>query len=676
MDKKEIHILLIDDNPGDARLIEEMLEESESQRFLLMHSATLSDGIAALSRNSHDVVLLDLGLPDGKGLNSISEIKKAAPITPIVMLTGLDDEKTAISSLYLGAQDYLVKGHIDTGLLVRSIRYAIGRGQAEARLQKEQHMVQRIAEATPSILYIFDVIENTLVYANKGLDLLLGYSPEDLRHMGSDLLRRLIHPDDLPAVIGSLQSGLRAGDDDIIGSTLRIKHASGEWRWLYTRNVAFSRNSDGRIKEALGSAQDITEQKVVEGELMRHRQFLMELVEERTGELQQSNEELELEIVERRKVENELMKNYESLQATNELLENVFSNVYILIAYMDAAFNFIKVNSKYAESDGREPEFFVGKNHFDLYPDKENEEIFRRVVNTGEPYFTRAKPFTYSGHPDRGMTYWDWSLKPVKNTKGRVAGLVLSLIDVTENINLYSELMRAEHLASIGKLAAGVAHEVNNPINGIINYAQILLNRCEAGGKECDIAGRIIKEGDRIAGIVKSLLSFARGSTDEKRSVHVNEIMSDSLSLTGAQIKKDGINLRVDMPEGLPVILAQPQQIEQVFVNLISNACYALKKKYPEAHSDKILSISAEPAMVDNKPLVRITFLDNGTGVPEDIRDRIMDPFFTTKSGDGTGLGLSISHGIIKDHGGAIKIESAEGAFTKIIIDLPSGNRQ
>lgn len=114
-------------------------------------------------------------------------------------------------------------------------------------------------------------------------------------------------------------------------------------------------------------------------------------------------------------------------------LEAVFTNVRTLIAYLDTDFNFIRVNRSYAEADGKEPEFFIGKNHFALYPDAENQAIFRQVVETGETYHAYAKPFVYPGRPESEVTYWDWTLSPVKNRRGSVTGLILSLLDVTEN---------------------------------------------------------------------------------------------------------------------------------------------------------------------------------------------------------------------------------------------------
>jgi PAS domain S-box-containing protein len=131
------------------------------------------------------------------------------------------------------------------------------------------------------------------------------------------------------------------------------------------------------------------------------------------------------DITERRMAEKERIR-------ANELLERFFSSIYTLIAYMDRDFNFIRVNDTYARAGGHPPEFFIGRNHFDLYPHEENEAIFRRVVETGEPFSVLEKPFEYPEFPERGVTYWDWSLQPVKGVNGEIEGAVLSLVDVTE----------------------------------------------------------------------------------------------------------------------------------------------------------------------------------------------------------------------------------------------------
>ncbi|MEW5900588.1 MAG: PAS domain-containing protein, partial [Acidobacteriota bacterium] len=153
------------------------------------------------------------------------------------------------------------------------------------------------------------------------------------------------------------------------------------------------------------------------------------------------------------------------LLEANEILECVFSNVHFLVAYMDKNFNFIRVNRAYAEADERTPEFYVGKNHFALFHNKENEGIFRRVVETGEHYFVDEKPFEYEEHPERGMTYWDWHLHPVKEPDGRVNGLVLSLVNVTRRKMAEQERLRLA--AAVEQAAEGVAIMDSN---GLMNY--------------------------------------------------------------------------------------------------------------------------------------------------------------------------------------------------------------
>lgn len=255
------------------------------------------------------------------------------------------------------------------------------------------------------------------------------------------------------------------------------------------------------------------------------------------------------------------------------------------------------------------------------------------------------------------------------DNQGNHAGTVCVAQDITPQ----KEAMRSAHLASLGEMAAGVAHEINNPINSIINFAQIMIDETESGEKpRLDIPRQIIKEGDRVAGIVKGLLSFARADGQTKSLVNIQDILNEALTLTEAQIHKDGITLKIDLPENLPKILGHFQQVQQVFLNIINNARYALNKKFPGTDQGKIFHISAEEIVLEQQPSIKIVFHDYGTGIPENIREKVLNPFFSTKPADrGTGLGLTISHGIITDHSGKLLIDSFEGEFTKITIILP-----
>ena len=250
--------------------------------------------------------------------------------------------------------------------------------------------------------------------------------------------------------------------------------------------------------------------------------------------------------------------------------------------------------------------------------------------------------------------------------------VLVYLRDITETRASHAAAVQAEQLAAIGSLAAGVAHEINNPINGIINYAQIIINKERNLEEIRKISERIVKEGDRIATIVASLLSYARRGVQEETATSVEEILNESLTLIGAQMKKEAITLDVRFAENLPPIYCIPQGIQQVFLNIIGNARDALNRRFPQNDGSKRLEISAEVDESDGHRWVRIAFRDNGTGISEEIQDRIMKPFFSTKpKGKGTGLGLSISNDIVKDNGGELTIESEFGHSTTVNVRLP-----
>lgn len=263
------------------------------------------------------------------------------------------------------------------------------------------------------------------------------------------------------------------------------------------------------------------------------------------------------------------------------------------------------------------------------------------------------------------------TLSPLAPTQGHQEATLLIARDLTEQELMKAEAMRAAQLASVGELAAGVAHEINNPINGIINYAQIILDAPDNPDNR-DNLHRIIKEGKRIAGITSNLLDFARCQEDSQEPVVLQDVIKSSIDLIHHQLKKDSIILELDVPESLPSIMCKSQQIQQVLLNVISNARYALNKRYLGPNPGKRIIIHGKPILYKKKPYLRLTITDQGTGIEHDIMDRVFDPFFSTKpSGEGTGLGLSISHGLVLENNGFLKISSEMGQFTSLIIDLP-----
>jgi len=268
---------------------------------------------------------------------------------------------------------------------------------------------------------------------------------------------------------------------------------------------------------------------------------------------------------------------------------------------------------------------------------------------------------------------WEVRSFPVKDKAGNTVQVIRYASDITHQMQLREESLRTGQLASLGELAAGVAHEINNPINGIINYAQLLADSLEIAEDEKDILCGIIDEGERIANIVRNLLAFARAREEHKDRVALWDTLACSLALTESQLRKDGIDLKLEVPADLPEVVAHAQEIQQVILNLLSNARYALNQKYPTVHADKVLIIKAAECTYQSRPAVQLSVRDQGSGIPQSSLHKILEPFYTTKpTGEGTGLGLSISHGIIKDHHGEIFIDSREGLYTTVTLILPA----
>ncbi len=398
------------------------------------------------------------------------------------------------------------------------------------------------------------------------------------------------------------------------------------------------------------------------GGILAWNRTLRQRVEEKTAALN-------LQVAKHKKAKQEIQ---ESENRYRQIMENTKNGVAVLKAVDDGEdFIFLDFNKSSETIDKLKREAVIGRSVLDVFPGLKTFglfEVLQRVWETGRP---ERHPVTL--YRDNRISVWRDTFV-YKLPSGEI---VTVYSDETELKALQAETMRASHLASIGELAAGVAHEINNPINSVINLAQILINECADENPEHDVAGRIIKEGNRIADIVGSLLAFARDRKGRKDPVTVSQIMTEALALTEAQIQKDGIDLKISVPEDLPFLIGHLQQIQQVFLNIINNARYALNKKYPDGHESKILEILVEMVTNEDRPWIRIKFLDRGIGIPSNIIENVMNPFFTTKpAGVGTGLGLSIGHGIISDHGGKLRIESTEGEYTRVIIDLPAGEKK
>ena len=261
---------------------------------------------------------------------------------------------------------------------------------------------------------------------------------------------------------------------------------------------------------------------------------------------------------------------------------------------------------------------------------------------------------------------------------GRHRNAVAVATDITERKQaeaekreLEAQLRQQQRLESVGTLASGVAHEINNPIQGIMNYADLIFGNSRDFELVEDFAKEINIESNRVAKIVRNLLAFSRqDASEEPESVQMIEVVELSLSLIRAVLRSDHIVVDVSAESGLPPVRCRPQQIQQIIMNLVTNARDALKSQYGEYDEHKRIELRVQRSA--RSGWVRVSVRDFGPGIPAEVLPRIFDPFFTTKGRDqGTGLGLAVSHGIAQEHGGELTVETTRGQGACFILELP-----
>lgn len=263
--------------------------------------------------------------------------------------------------------------------------------------------------------------------------------------------------------------------------------------------------------------------------------------------------------------------------------------------------------------------------------------------------------------PDIGELTLNVTVAPFEVGPERL-GTIMILEDVTSRVHLQEQLQHSEKMASIGLLAAGVAHEVNTPLAGISSYTQMLRNQVESDDPRAPLLEKIEKQTFRAAKIITNLLNFARTGAGDAEALDVNQILQDVLSLVEHQLEQSRIKVRRELAADLPRIRGNENRLQQVFFNLVLNARDAM----PKGGWITITSRVRGPAVV-------VEVRDTGEGIRREHLKHIYDPFFTTKGrGTGTGLGLSVSYGIVREHGGSIMVESTPGKGTAFEVSLPA----
>ncbi|MGI2336511.1 MAG: hybrid sensor histidine kinase/response regulator [Dehalogenimonas sp.] len=362
-----------------------------------------------------------------------------------------------------------------------------------------------------------------------------------------------------------------------------------------------------------------------------------------------------------------LVRSEQDLKHAAEEWRATFDSILDMVSIQDKNCRLLRVNQAYANALGMIPKEVIGKKcheiiHGTIGPVPECPH--KITMETG-------KPQSFELYDASKGTYSEVLTYPIFDGKGEVTSTVHIIRDISRRKKSEAELQQLRdktesfsRLAAVGEMAAGIAHEINNPLTGVIGFSELLKDRKDLP-EDVVQSLQIINSGStRVKEIVKRMLTFARQSKPEKTSTSITELIENTLELRSYVLSTSNIVVVRYYAHDLPWVTVDAGQLQQVFLNLIVNAEYAMKR----AHDKGILTIKTE--RLDGH--IRISITDDGPGMSNEIKTKLFRPFFTTKDpGEGTGLGLAISFGIIQEHSGTIEVESELGQGTTFIIELP-----
>ncbi|HXG48063.1 MAG TPA: PAS domain-containing protein [Methylomirabilota bacterium] len=664
-----LKVLLIEDNPGDARLLAELLWDPSGAGFELDPVDTLAAGLEKVRQGGVDLVLLDLSLPDSLGIDTFKKAQACAPHLPIIVLSGLDDEALAIKTVHEGAQDYIVKGLVDTRLLVRSMRYAIERKRIEEELARERDLFHTLMDNLPDRIYFKDA-QSRFTRINRAVaaQFKLAHPREAVGKTDFDFFA----PEHAEAALADEQKVMRTGES-IIAKTEREILPDGTVTWASTSKLPL-KDKQGRIIGNFGLSRDVTELKRIEDQLAAERNLLRSLIDN--------------------------LPDYIFVKDTQGryVLDNVAHRRFLGAATADEV---------------------IGRTVADFFPPEQAAQFSRDdavVLQEGRPL-----PHLEELVTDRqGNRRWHSTTKvPLRDSYNRIIGLVGIGRDVTErkmaeealqrmNAELarrqedlervladlreaheglksaQAQLIEAEKMQSVGRLAAGVAHEVKNPLGILRMGIDYLTQNLAPRDENLDLILADMKEAIRRAdGIIMGLLDFSAPHALDAHAEDLNAIIDQALRLVRG-ILGNNIHVERQLDPNLPRAWLDPNKFIQVFVNTFTNAVHAMPsggtltvrtyaRELTAGEFERDPGLRAADRFREGERVVVAEVADTGTGIPPEKLPRIYDPFFTTKPpGKGTGLGLTVTRRIVELHGGHIEIANRKegGVLVKLVLKV------
>lgn len=651
-------ILIIDDSEQITSLLANYVLPELG--FTAIVAYTGRQGLQRLRTRPPDLILLDLQLPDMNGLDLLRLIAQEGYDVPVILMTAHGSESIAVEAFRLGARNYLIKPFSDA-----EARAVIEQALRERRLRRDKERLtaslqQRVQELTvlyrigKSVTALMDqeqllqrIVEAGvfITQAEEGFLLLYDEAQKELylraaKNLGEQRAQSLRLPidDSLAGQVFRTGKPVRL-DRSRAGTTLKVKTG-----FLVRAILQVPLMVGNQVKGVLAVDNRVTDRPFSEND-----EYLLAALADYAA------------------IAIENARLYEQVKLSEQRYRDLFTNAYDMIFMLNQALVITAMNKTGIQLTGYSLDELIGRPLRSLCAPVSwaNAEPHLYALLAGQS----VPPFELElVRRDGDPVYLEVSAQGIQNGSGP-KGIHCIARNLTERRRLEQQLLHSEKLSAIGQLVAGVAHELNNPLTSVSGYAQLLLRDNRLPPEIRQDIEHIHQQAERAAKIVQNLLIFAREHKPERTQVVIDEVLRRSLALQHYQLRVDNIEVKLELAPNLPPINADFHQLQQVFLNLITNARYAMTQK--GGRGTLTLRTGLERGNGGDN-WIRIEVIDTGVGIPEHILPKIFNPFFTTKPvGQGTGLGLSICFGIVKEHGGQIWAESQVGVGTRVVVKLP-----
>jgi PAS domain S-box-containing protein len=582
--------------------------------------------IQYLSQNTVDLVLLDIGLPDIDGYQVMDHICNKPPQTLVIVMTGDVTVESAVKALRKGAYDYLRKPFESTELL-NTIENALDRirlerehRKAEQKLRESEEKYHQLFESESDAIVVVDAVTKRFEEVNRAAQLLYGYSREEFLTL---LLEDIsAEQDKTLAKLESIRNG------EMGSSIVHYRYFKKKDGTVFPGELSLATYASMGRQKIIGAVRDITERHQAEAALR------------------------------------------ESEQQFRDLIEN--SPIGISIFQKD---RFVYQNPEQMKINGRSPEKNIFQDLEKIFPDDLDKvkTAYRRILK-GEVSKIEVdfRLFRSAQKDVKTDMRWVWCRAIAFNYYGKDAVLINAL-DITKAKQLEQQLLIKNKMLSLGRVAAGIAHEIRNPLTGINTYLYTIEDLC---GSDCldledmgiirQIVTQIQVASNKIESVIKRVMDFSKPGAPKMVQTDINKSLEEAIELSSVTLRKNNIKFEKSLAPDLPQCYADPHLIEQVVLNLITNAARAMEK----SNGTKFVEIKSSAH--NNTLSIRVA--DSGPGVPIELREKIFDPFFTTKD-DGSGIGLNIAQRIVADHNGTISLDGSKWGGAEFKIELPIERR-